>query len=364
MPPLRILVDSFADEGFTNAQMGNAREIVARLNPQEFHVSIFFLGSVEPRIAVRPNTRLIPLPKRLQTPRILGEFLFGGHRILFYMKSSPASFLYNRIRQGKGDRRITIGTVESQSNLRDEPTVNVDTIKQWEKTVLGCDYLFSNSQAVKEGLLREYRLDSEVVRTGVDTKVFKPRERKPNVRPRVLFAGALRPFKQPHLVLDAAGRFPGADFVIAGQGFLAEELSTRIQRDRLGNVTLAGPLSQIELLDSYQSADIFLFPSTWEGSPKVILEAAACGLPVLVKNSYRPESVIHGETGFAVNSDEELFVRLEQLLTDEVLRKRLGVCGRKHSLGFDWDIIARQWEQVFLRLGQPSDSQDRRAANA
>ena len=64
MKPIRILVDSFADAGFPNAQMGNAREIVSRLDPQRFHVSMFALGTVDPRIAQRPNTRLIRLPKQ------------------------------------------------------------------------------------------------------------------------------------------------------------------------------------------------------------------------------------------------------------------------------------------------------------
>lgn len=363
MMPIRILVDSFADEGLTNAQMGNAREIVRRLDPEKFQVSIFHEGEADPRIVSRANTRLIPLPHRLKTPRILREFVWGNHEILFYLKSSPASKAYTWLRSRKRDHRITIGTMESQSNLKDEPTINREAIGQWEKTVLRCDYLFSNSQCVRENLRKEYDLESEIVRTGVDTALFQPLQRKPNPRVRVLYAGALRPFKQPDLVLEAAARFPGADFVIAGEGFMAADLRAQVDRERLANVTLAGPLSQSDLLAAYQAADIFLFPSKWEGSPKVILEAAACGLPVIARNDYRPESVIDGETGFAAASNEELLVRLEQLLGDEALRSRLGRNGRRHSLQFDWDVITRRWEEIFLRLGSELRGGNRRVAH-
>src|ERR1700739_2907932 len=91
MNPVRILVESLADRGLLNAQMGNAREIIARLDPEQFHVTTFSSASPDQRLALRPNTLLIPLPQRRQTVRILREFLFGAHDLLFYVKASPAS---------------------------------------------------------------------------------------------------------------------------------------------------------------------------------------------------------------------------------------------------------------------------------
>jgi glycosyltransferase involved in cell wall biosynthesis len=349
--PVRILVDSLADESLTNAQMTNAREIIRRLDPAKFHISVFYLDQPDPRISLRPNTRLIHLPKRKQTVRILREFVFGRHRILFYLKSSPASKFYVRLRQKWKDKRITIGTVESQSDVRNEPTIRPEGVRLWEQTILRCDFLFSNSQAVKRSLEFEYGLFSEVVETGVDTKFFTPvPERKHNSRMRVLFAGSLRPFKQPHLLLDAASRFPHADFVIAGDGIMAQELRDNVQQQNLVNVTLLGPLAAGPLRHEYQRADIFLFPSKWEGSPKVILEAAACGLPVIARKDYGPETVVHGETGYLVGCDDELYTRLEELLSNEGLRQKLGAAGRLHSEKFDWDLITLKWESIFLRL--------------
>jgi len=204
---------------------------------------------------------------------------------------------------------------------------------------------------VKRSLQREYNLPSEIVPTGVDSGFFTPAwDRPANHRPRVLFVGSLRPFKQPQLLMQAAARFSEVDFVLVGEGLMADELKTRVERERLGNVRLAGLLAAEELKQQYQQADIFLFPSTWEGSPKVLLEAAACGLPVIARNNYQPETVVDGESGYLVGSDAELFGRLGELLGSPEQRRKFGEAGRKHSQKFDWDPITRRWEEVFLDL--------------
>ena len=316
MTPVRILVDSLADQGLTNAQMSNAREIIRRLDSERFHVSIFCGSVPDCNIAQRPNTRLVPLPQRRRTVRILREFLLGRHDILFYVKSSPASRFYLTWRRGWKDRRITVGTIESQSDVRNEPTITPEAVDLWERTVLRCDYLFSNSRSVKQSLQREYNLPSEIVPTGVNTSFFTPAWGRPaNARPRVLFVGSLRPFKQPQLLLNAAARFPEADFFLVGEGLMADELKARIEREQIRNATLTGLLGAEQLKEQYQKADIFLFPSAWEGSPKVLLEAAACGLPVIARQDYLPETVIHGETGFLAGSDREVFAQLQELLS-------------------------------------------------
>ncbi len=351
MKPVRILVDSFADAGLPNAQMGNAREIVSRLDPSRFHVSVFCTGTPDERIAGRPNTTLIRLPARRRSIGIFRALMSREHDIVFYLKSAPAEKLFIKIRKICGDRKVTIGTVESQSDLRNEPTVSAQAVEMWEKTVLCCDHLYSNSEAVRESLKKEYGLESQVIATGVDCNFFSPKHaRPPHLRPQVFFAGSLRPFKQPQVLLAAATRFPHADFSLAGEGVMAPQLAQQIEQERLSNVRLLGMLTAEQLRNCYQSSDLFLFPSLWEGSPKVILEAASCGLPVIARNNYSPETVVDGQTGFLAASDLEIFERLEQLLNDPDLRRRLGVAGRKLAQRFDWDVITKQWENVFLAL--------------
>src|SRR6266567_7889922 len=351
MTPVRVLVDSFADKDLPNAQMGNAREIIRRLDPARFHVSVFVCGEPDTSIAQRPNTRLIPLPSQRQTARIFREFVFGNYDVLFYLKSSPATKWYMRLPPNFKHNRISIGTIESQSDLRNERTITSEAVRLWEQTVLRCDYLFSNSPSVQQSLRTEYGLSSEIVPTGVDTYFFQPAcDSPPKLCPRVLFVGSLRPFKGPQLLLDAAARFPDADFILAGTGAMEAELNSRVQHEHLANVQLLGLLKADDLLREYQRADVFLFPSAWEGSPKVILEAAACGLPVIARNNYSAETVVHGVTGFQAGSDDELLASLNQLLADPGLRRKMGHAGRLHSRRYDWDLIAAQWEETFQRV--------------
>jgi glycosyltransferase involved in cell wall biosynthesis len=348
---IRILVDSFADEDGINAQMTNAREIMSRLDPNLFHISTFHLERPDKRLIERPAARLIQLPKRRQTPRILTEFFSGKHDILFYIKPSPAARVYLKFRRKWFDRRMVIGMVESQSDLRNEPTVKAEQIHLWERTVLRSDFLFSNSSSVKASLQKEYGLSSEVVPTGVDTKFFTPAgNHLESRRVRVLFVGSLRPFKGPQLLMLAAARFPAADFVIAGDGIMRGELQEKIRSEHLSNVELTGALDRSTLREQYRRADIFLFPSRWEGSPKVISEAAACGLPVVARRDYQPETVVDGRTGFLGSSDDELLDQLEKLISNPSLRHEMGCASREYIERFDWDPIVRRWEKIFREL--------------
>ena len=354
MRPIRVLVDTLADEGLLNAQMGNGREIIRRLDPAQFHVTTFFLGKPDPTIVARENTRLIQLPERRKTVRIFAEFMRGAHHVLFYVKSAPASRWYLSFRSKWRDRRVAIGTIESQCNLKDELDVAPEAVRLWEQTVLRCDRLYSNSAYVQKSLKQEYGLESGIIPTGADTNFFTPApHRQVNARPVVLFVGSLRRRKHPEFLLTAAACFPQVDFRIVGAGPMEPELQARIDREGLKNVVLPGALGAERLRQEYRQADIFLFPSTFEGSPKVIVEAAACGLPVIVRDSYAPETVVHGVTGYQAKSEQEMLSFLHGLVSQPDLRVRMGRAGREHCTMFDWDVIARQWEQAFIDAASP-----------
>jgi glycosyltransferase involved in cell wall biosynthesis len=237
---------------------------------------------------------------------------------------------------------------------RDE-TISPQAIRLFEETILRCDFLFSNSAMVQRSLEANYRLNSEVIPTGVDNEFFTPDwNRAPNPRARVLFVGSLRTFKGPQVVLDAAQRFPHADFSVVGDGVMRQELRERAKT--LANVNMRGTLSRTAIREEFRKADVFLFPSRWEGSPRVLMEASASGLPVIARKDYEPESVIDGTTGFLVSDDRQLITRLAQLLTNSDLRRSMGKAGHAHVARFSWDVITRNWETIFARLAASKKS--------
>jgi glycosyltransferase involved in cell wall biosynthesis len=99
-----------------------------------------------------------------------------------------------------------------------------------------------------------------------------------------------------------------------------------------------------------RASDILLVPSRLEGLPKVTLEAAATGLPSIVFNDYQTPSVLHGVTGFQVESVDEMVKSLGELIADESLRKRMGFEARKYIQKFDWDAVAKIWADAYLEM--------------
>ena len=152
------------------------------------------------------------------------------------------------------------------------------------------------------------------------------------------------------MLIRAAAQFPATDFVIVGEGILSSELIEMVRLERLANVQLTGALGASALRQQYREADIFLFPSRWEGSPKVISEAAACGLPVIARKDYFPETVVDGQTGYLGGNDDELLEKLAKLIASPELRHEMGRASRTHIERFDWDPITRLWEGIFVKL--------------
>jgi glycosyltransferase involved in cell wall biosynthesis len=116
------------------------------------------------------------------------------------------------------------------------------------------------------------------------------------------------------------------------------------------NVHFLGHLGQSELGDEMRRADIFLFPSELEGHPQVLLQAAGCGLPSVAMNSYHPDAIVDGKTGFLAASDEELVQKFNVLVHDDELRAQMSNAAVRHAGQFDWDRVTDQWAQAFEKV--------------
>ncbi len=147
-------------------------------------------------------------------------------------------------------------------------------------------------------------------------------------RPVILFCGKLAPRKRPEDLLEAFLRLKRpATLLFAGEG----PLRSALQKKAAGHpeVVFAGFVPQAELPKYYGLADLFVLPSSeMEASPLTINEALACGLPAILSDAIpsAPEFVRPGENGFLfpVGDVEALRDRLDTLLRDETLRKKMG----------------------------------------
>ena len=144
------------------------------------------------------------------------------------------------------------------------------------------------------------------------------------------------------------------DAVIAGEpGEHEAEVRARVASLGLEDtVSFVGPLTQAELFDQYQQASVFALPcrvledGDRDGIPNVLMEAMACGVPVVTTGvSGIPELVHDGENGLVVEPDrpEDLADALHRLVKDPDLARDLGACGRSTvSTRFDAATTAAQ----------------------
>jgi len=115
-------------------------------------------------------------------------------------------------------------------------------------------------------------------------------------------------------------------FLIAGEGKIKEKLINYSKNEKVSElIHFIGFSDQIpSLLDA---AEVFVFPSRYEGMPNALLEAMAIGkASVATSVNGAPELVENGVSGFLVDSEnvDQIFDRLNELLTNEKLRKSMG----------------------------------------
>ena len=98
-------------------------------------------------------------------------------------------------------------------------------------------------------------------------------------------------------------------------------------------------------------AEAFLFPSLYEGFGMPILEAMACGTPVLTSDATATSEVAGGHALLVDPSDPQSIAQgIHTMATDAALRERLSRAGVFHAAKFSWDDVATQYQVLFERL--------------
>lgn len=205
---------------------------------------------------------------------------------------------------------------------------------------------FIQNKLIKQGYPQEKIIQHYI---GVDTFKFSPVSQTAEQR-YILCVGRHTEKKGIGTLLRAfahiAAKHPDVTLLQVGQGALTKKLQILTKQLNLDHrVRFLGAQPHERVLQLVQQAEIFALPSQTaksgecEGLPIVILEASACGIPVIsTYHSGIPEAVIDGETGFLVSEkdDRALAEKLDILLSDRPLGKKMGQRGR--------DLICEKFE--------------------
>ncbi len=175
-------------------------------------------------------------------------------------------------------------------------------------------------------------------------------------RPYLLFLGTLEPRKNIPFLIDVFERLTSfdGDLVIAGmKGWKYEPILERMQSSHC-----ADRIRYLEYVDDgllpglYAGAELFVFPSLYEGFGFPPLEAMLCGTPVVSSNGGSLPEVL-GDAAERIEGFDaaEWATRLGQVISDRALRERLSAGGRQRAAIYRWEETARRMWRVYREMG-------------
>lgn len=216
--------------------------------------------------------------------------------------------------------------------------------------------LISVSAALKAGLVELGAPPGKVtvLRNGVDTALFQPPDDRDAARralgldrTTLISVGLLIERKGHHHTIEAMRQLPEFELLIAGEGPEHARLTAMIEQYGLGDrVRLLGPLAHNELPSLYGAADALVLASSREGWANVLLEAMACGTPVVASNiPGNPEVVREAAAGVIAeaNTPDGFAAAVRRLFAAMPAR----AATRRYAEQFSWDETTTGQLQVF-----------------
>jgi glycosyltransferase involved in cell wall biosynthesis len=225
------------------------------------------------------------------------------------------------------------------------------------------------SECTKADVIELLGVDPEriaVTHLGVDARFRPPapaaleafRARHGIARPFVLAVGNLEPRKNLAALLRAFARLAPEiphDLVLVGaEGWLTGEIHATLAALRLGDrIRMTGFVADEDLPFWYGGADLFAFPSRYEGFGLPVIEAMACGAPVVTSNvSSLPE--VAGDAAVLVdpNDDGAIAAGMRRVLTDATLADTLRERGPQRAAIFTWEATALKTVAVYREVAR------------
>lgn len=235
----------------------------------------------------------------------------------------------------------------------------------FEKTALSnSQTAIAGNQEAKSILLdKGFRNPVHVIpQFGVDTDLFNPDSKRPETEEfNIGYAGRLVPEKGLSVLLNAVSRLAGRwRLVLIGDGPLKEKLKSAAKDLGIQDkVTFAGPAASVMMPKQLSQLDLLVLPSltthNWkEQFGRVLIEAMACGVPVIGSNSGEIPNVI-GNAGLIFPEGDAPALRntISSLMDNEALRKQLSEDGRRRvEEEYSQSIIAKKTYQAYKELIQ------------
>ncbi len=230
-------------------------------------------------------------------------------------------------------------------------------------------HVLADSQSTKDDLMALWRVPGEkisVLYSGVSSE-YRPIAPSPECQsvcqryrlsdqPYILSVGTVQPRKNYQMLIKAfvpvAREFPHNLAIAGGKGWLEEEIRIEAARQGLADrVRFLGFVADEDLPAIYGCASLFVFPSLYEGFGLPVLEAMACGVPVIMSNSSSlPEVGGDAVIQLPPDSTEAWSNGILNILSDSEKRFQMIGAGVNRARKFSWERAALELQEIYASL--------------
>jgi glycosyltransferase involved in cell wall biosynthesis len=234
-----------------------------------------------------------------------------------------------------------------------------DHLRRWRRSTIPILNLCDAIAVPSDYLVRvfaSFGLKATAIYNIIEVDQFAFRERSP-LRPVFLSNRNLEAHYGVDCVLRAFAliqqKVPDAVLTIVGDGSQRQALEKLKTELALRQTLFTGRVEHEDIVQHYSASDVFLNASRIDNQPLSILEAFACGLPVVTTDAGGiPDVVTDGETAFMVPVDdcETLADRAIELLADRNIATTMIKKARKESLKYTWDVVCEQWLKLYREV--------------
>jgi glycosyltransferase involved in cell wall biosynthesis len=194
---------------------------------------------------------------------------------------------------------------------------------------------------------------------GVDIKRFSPGKSKINERFKnkkiILYFGRLHYQKNVELLVRSFSlikdKIKDVKLIIVGTGNQYNKLKRMTDNNQ--DIVMTGFVSDKELVEYMRAADVVVFPSRGENASFTIMEAMACGLPVVSSDVGNAKKILGDDRGILMKdyTEKEIADICTRVISDEKLKKKIGMDARDYVVkNHSWDKISKQTEELYKSI--------------
>ena len=199
----------------------------------------------------------------------------------------------------------------------------------------------------------------EVIPNGVDINIFKPKKERlrQDDKSHILWVGRYTTGKNIDILIESAkiliGQYPNISFILVGQGPLKKQIEyLAVKLKIFDKIEFVDAVKNDEMPEIYNSSDVFVLPSRDEGVPRTILEAMACGLPIVCTDLPQLSDLISG-CGITIPIGDPISCAnaISNIISNKSLAQKFGENSREKIVkNHSWDLTVKKTIELYEKV--------------